>query len=352
MRPAIQDERGGAPTLRIFAADLVASDAGGGELLSATSTTLCQLFEAAYEPLLLAGRGLSAETRRLYVDALHWWRELTGDPVLAAIDDFLTADFVRQLSEQQGRRGQRLSVATIRKHCAHVDAVLAFAGPRTREAPRNRELLAVPPRIERPRADVHPPAADWQVAELDALHAAAGSMRTPRGIPGIAPAAWWRSLVVVALHTALRIGQLLGLRYSDVAGETIAVGAAASKGRRGRVQYLSADARAAIEAIRTDRELIFPWPHGRRWLQRQLKRLAALAGLPKHRRWGFHAFRRTHATLLADASAGGGIEAARISLGHGGAGVTCRSYVAGRVQTRLAAEVIERLPSLGERPTR
>jgi len=346
MRPAIQDERSGAPTLRIFSAgdDVATSDEPvGGVRLTAESTTLWQLFELAYEPLMIAGRGLDAQTRRLYVEALRWWRELTGDPVLAAIDDFLAADFVRRLAEQPGRRGARLSVATVRKHCAHVDAVLAFAGPKTREQPRNRELLPAPPRIERPRADVAPPAADWRVDELQALHAAADVMRTPR-IEGVAPASWWRSLIVVALHTALRIGQLLGLRFAGISGEMIAVGAETSKGRRGRVQYLSPAARAAIEAIRTDRELIFPWPHGRRWLQRAFKRLAKAARLPADRRWGFHAFRRTHATLVADAS-GGGIETARISLGHGAAGVTMASYVAGRVQSRLAAQVIDRLPT-------
>ena len=339
------------PTLRVFAGD-------GGEQVSQPGTdaggeltersTLTQLFEAAFEPLYLRAQALDQQTTQLYRDALQWWVRLTGDPPLREIDEWVTAAFVESLLRQPGRRRETLSVATVRKHCAQLDTLLSFAGPKTRDARgwRNRGILELPPRIERPRADREAPAGDWTLDEVRRMHGAAGFVTAP-ALPGVTPANWWRAMIVTATHTGLRIGQLLALEYADLSGETLLVRARGSKGRRGKLQHLSSAAAESIESIRTDRRLIFEWPHHRRWLHRCLKRLATCAGIPESRRFGWHGFRRTHATLVAEQSAasGGGVLAAQISLGHTSSATTLGHYVSGRVQHRLAAESIDRLPS-------
>ncbi len=321
------------------------------------ASTLTELFEGAYVPVVCDGRLLDAKTIQLYREAVSWWRRLTDDPPLNQITDEVAARFVKSLESQPGRRCERLAIATVRKHAKAIDTLLRFAGPRarTRVGRHNRELLATPPWLEIPRPDVQPVVAVWTEAELAALLGAVGQMPSPR-IEGVSPGEWWRALIEVAVYTGLRLGQLLGLRYEDLRrdGERgwIAVRAGCSKGRRGKVQFLTAPALAAVERIRTPRAVIFShpsWPRNPRYLQACLKRLAAVAGVPETRRWGFHAFRRTHATLLALScgSRDDAWETAQASLGHANLATTRDYYGAQSAKEALLAASLCRLPTIG-----
>lgn len=316
-------------------------------------STLTEVYEKAYKPILIDGQGLHVRTARVYEDALTWWRVLTHDPPLTQLDARVTAGFVAELLRQPGRKSTTLSVGTVRKHVAQIDSLLRFAGPpdRSRRGRYNLGIVALPPPIDRPRADLAPPSSDFTWAEIQALCDAASKMKAPRQLPCPAPD-WWRSLVIVAVYTGLRMGQLFSLRYADFEPPYITVHAKASKGRRGKRQYLRPEAVDAIERIRTRRVLVFEnhsWACGNpRNLQSLLKRLETLAGIPPARQFGFHGFRRSHATLLAESADDGraGLLAAQMSLGHSTGATTLDHYVAGRAQERIAASAIDRLPAL------
>lgn len=337
-------------TLRIFSGGVSREMPASGTPIN-SSCTLTQLFDQAFEPLWCQSRSLSQGTRTLFREALGYWARLTGDPPIAKIDDWTTAKFSAAMRDQPGRKASKLSVATVRKHCARIDKLLAFAGPRTREpgGRKNLGLIELPPVVDMPAPDLDPPAGDFSLAEVQAMHDAAISMHSPR-VAGVSPAAWWRALLAVACSTGLRIGQLMRLQYVDLHPPHIMVWARNSKGRKGKKQYLSPEALAEINAIRTDRQLIFEfpnWERNPRWLQHLFKRLAAKAHIAAARRFGFHGLRKLHATLIADGASGqDGVRAAQISLGHSSPDVTKQHYVSGSVQEKLAAAAIDRLPSI------
>lgn len=314
-------------------------------------STLTELFDRAFEPLCIRGQGLSPKTARVYREALAWWRTLAADPPLASIDEFTTARFADALTQQPGRKkGAMLSIGTQRKLIQQIDTLLKFSGPRGRSGRERyyQAILACPPPIDRPRPDHKPPAGDWTLEEIRSMIEAAETMTAPRRLAVPAPQ-WWQALIIVATYTGLRISQLMSLRYDAMKPPWISVAAESSKGRRGKRQYLAAPAIGAIEMIRTARELIFEtasWPRNPRYLQTLLKRLQTRAGIDPERQFGWHGFRRTHATWLADLRDGGGVQAAQLSLGHGSATTTLGHYIAQRVQEAQAARAIDALPSL------
>ena len=70
-------------------------------------STLTEVYEKAYKPILIDGQGLHVRTARVYEDALTWWRVLTHDPPLTQLDARVTAGFVAELLRQPGRSWRR-----------------------------------------------------------------------------------------------------------------------------------------------------------------------------------------------------------------------------------------------------
>jgi len=92
-----------------------------------------------------------------------------------------------------------------------------------------------------------------------------------------------------------------------------------------------------LRKIRTDRELVFPWPWRREAFYRQLHLLENAAGIPREDHFGLHNLRKTLATTLwADSP-----QASQLALGHAGSDVTIRHYVA---REGIVAAALDRLP--------
>lgn len=325
--------------------------------------TLPEFFEAAFVPLKMST--LHPDTVQLDRDSVNHWKNLTENLPLSMIDDFAAADFVTQLQSLPGRKSEFLSAQTVRRHCTSIQKILDFAGPTDRDS-RNRKranqsLIADVPFLEKPAADIDPPDGDFTLDELSAMLAAAPQMTKPT-IPGVTPAAWWQSFLTVAYFTGLRVGTLMRMNYEDVKDGRIFIRARISKKRKGRRQYLTAQALTAIEAIRTDRSRIFLLPArptkkhpvapesgwdiktNRRWFQELFKRLQAKAGMDKDRRFGFHGLRKLHATAIAAADDKDGIKNAQLSLGHSSDSTTTRSYVNYTVVERQQKKAADGLP--------
>lgn len=136
-----------------------------------------------------------------------------------------------------------------------------------------------------------------------------------------------RSLIVLALHTGMRRGELLSLKWTNVTlpfGQ-IVVEAAVAKGKRRRSLPINADARAVLEDLwaRRTGEYVFCRINGKpynKWKVRDdFEDVRAAAGLPDLR---FHDLRHTFASRL---SAGGAdIVTIKDLLGHASITTTMR----------------------------
>jgi integrase len=91
-------------------------------------------------------------------------------------------------------------------------------------------------------------------------------------------------------------------------------------------------------AIRTDREMVFPFPHYFRTFYTHLHKLQAAAGIPKADHFGLHTLRRTLATSLAAEGKSG---AAQFVLGHSAMATTEKHYIA---QGGIVAAALDALP--------
>jgi integrase len=87
----------------------------------------------------------------------------------------------------------------------------------------------------------------------------------------------------------------------------------------------------AINAIRGDRELVFPWPHHRRHLDRCLEKLLKHAGLSPERWLGTHGFRKSSAFETAEENP----MVAQKQLGHLGMKMTSDHYVPPKIQVAI-----------------
>jgi len=340
--PPAQSER---PALRLIT-DVEASSPGG----LSPAMRLGEFYRRFFERVVLETARANAQTLASYRESVAHWQRITGDPPLAEINDFTCAEFAVGLAALPGRKDPLMAVFTIRKHVRNVQRVLNHAGPRIagdRTARRNQSLLGEVPLIERPAADLEPPDGDFTIAETVQILQACGRLppRAPRAAAvGVSPGTWWRALIVFLFYTGLRIGATMRLEWSMLEGEWIRVPSRTSKQRRGKKQFFHPEAREAIEPLRRGQALIFAWPNwiekqgARRSMRRVFECLLARAGLPEQRRFGFHAFRKEHATELASINP----LAAQMSLGHTDMRTTQQHYV----NPRITAAAIQQMPSL------
>ncbi|GAG14259.1 unnamed protein product, partial [marine sediment metagenome] len=165
------------------------------------------------------------------------------------------------------------------------------------------------------------------------------AMEVPK-IPGVKPPAWWRALLLVAFNTTLRIGTLFSMRMEDIDWQQnrLVLPAERMKSQRPQIVYLNRAAITVLRSIRTNRELVFPWPQSnRRDFYTYLHRLETAAGIPKKDQFAMHVIRKTTASLIYGISPA----AAQFALGHTTNDVTRKHYVDGG---DLVARALDQLP--------
>ena len=298
--------------------------------------TLGRFFKTYYVPNRLADG--TPSTIRSYEGAIRQWVMLTRDPPLEEIDVEVLAGFRDTLGTLGGKSPlSRMSPNTIRKILRHVQTVLNKAGPadfRNRDAAGliDRVPWIRPPRMEERIPRIVTP------GQFDAVYEAARNMDVPR-VDGIDAASWWRALLAVTYNTGLRRGTLFTTKMEHVnwERECLSLPARHMKSRRPQIVHLNPTALEHLQTIRTDRELVFPWPHSWRDYDRGFHRLQDLAGIPAADHFGLHSIRKTLATMLWEESPG----AAQFALGHLSAETTRRHYVAGG---GIVGRALDRLP--------
>lgn len=319
--------RSGAVQLR-----LVTFDEGEDPELSQHST-LTEFFRLWFLPEVCHRRNHDAKYIALFRDALTWWVKLTGDPPLVMIDRPMLNEFAQSLAATS------LSSGTVRKHLQSLNRIFGPTAGGSFE--HHAGLLKESPRAPVPAKESHEVRHSFTSEEVGRLLQAAEHMQTPNLIvPCPKPAQWWASLVIVAYLQGFRIGTVLQLEFSHVAGGWWNIPPKCVKGhKKALIRQVHPQAQRVLESIEEpSRTTIWPWygsQSSRRFFFRQVERLVRLAGLPDSYAFRTHALRRGHATALAAVDP----EIARISLGHSLFQTTANHYINANIVGRAAAGI-------------
>jgi integrase/transposase len=324
--------------VRMAGAALRWSEAKGERLFTCANgaLTLTRFYREYYQPMRLADA--SPVTLENHRTTLRRWTILTADPPLADISPLLLAKFRDALAALPGiKPGSRMQPETIADYLRFVQTLLDKAGP---PGYRNRDavgLIERPPYIKPPKI-VRKVPKTVSLETLSAVYDAAACMERPI-IEGVKPPAWWKALLVTAYNTGLRLGTLRKLRFEwiDWQAQRLVIPGAALKNRIGQVVPLNETVVRHLDAIRSSRPLVFPWPHVKRHFFRELHRLQTVAGVPKAQHFGTHDLRRTLATMLWGVSP----QAAQAALGHQSLAITRTHYAA---TSGIVAQAIRDLP--------
>lgn len=236
-------------------------------------------FRTDYEAKTVAG--LSPLTKLAIARALDVFESIIGLTKITAVNTAVIDTF-------KAARRKEVSPASVNKDLRHIKAALnkAKKWKYLKELPDfefEREARKLP-RYVTPQ-------------DFAAIYRVADHATFPR-MQGILPGDWWRAVFVFAFMTGWRIGEILSLRRDDL---DMATGEATTraennKGKRDDRIILHPIALVHIEKLPTFGENVFPWPHHRRTLFHELKRLCTAAKVGPY---GFHDFRRAFATMNA-----------------------------------------------------
>jgi len=174
----------------------------------------------------------------------------------------------------------------------------------------------------------------------------AAATMLPGDVGEMSRAAWWTTFLLAMFWSGCRVGALLKSPSANYRGGMLLV--RGQKTRKSQLYILPASCCAEIDA--TDphaRELLWPWPHCRRHLFAEMRRLCESAGLPCQRKHGdlFHKLRRTTLSLCAAVDPA----IAQRQAGHASYTTTQNHYVDPRIaRGPCAADVLA--DPLAQRP--
>lgn len=281
--------------------------------------TLTELLDDYYAPL----RGISERTQKLYRMTIRSFGEHLGcEPTTEHLAEMPVARFL-------SARLRSRAPATAKKDSAQLRALWEFAARRgiVNSFPLLRPIH-VPERV---------PSA-WTTEEMEALLESA--RLHPGTVSGVPAGLYFAALILTCYETGERISAVLSLRWDDVRGDLVTFRAETRKMQtRDIVRGISPVVAEALEKIRRDGDLVFPWDRCKANLWRHMGLILKRAKLPCDRKSKFHRLRKTCASYAAAA----GLDPQRL-LDHASP-VTTRAYLDPRiVKTRQACEV---LPKVG-----
>lgn len=243
---------------------------------------LSEFFELVYLRIRLKRK--SKETVRLYRQCIRQFSTTLGRE--AKVSDLTEDNVLLHLD-----RRSEMSPATRNKELAELTAMWRLA--------TQRGVHSGWPSIEDEPEPEDVPIA-WMPDELSRLLSTA---RKQQGQIGQIPAGrFWHALLRLMLDTGERISAAREAERSWMQGQWIVFPASVRKGKKRSRRYkLSPEGLSAIEDLKQwtgEQGKIFPWPYTRTYIWKKYKAVVKQAGLPISRKHGFHAIRKTHASIL------------------------------------------------------
>jgi len=260
-------------------------------------------FRTEYDQRVLSGRAY--ETKAKANLALDHFERLVRPGRVSALTTGHVDDFIATRRQEPGKkRGSLVSPATVNRDLRHVKCALRVA-----------HEWGYLPNVPKFRMEKEPGKLPTYVNgdHFAAIYEACDVAKMPADVLHVAPAAWWRALVVTGYMTGWRIGDMLALRRDRLdldAGTAVSL-AADNKGKRDELVKLHSVVVEHLKRLAGFTETVFPWNHDRRTLYSEFTRIQEAAGirLPcseehEHTRacyvYGFHDLRRAFATMNAD----------------------------------------------------
>ena len=192
----------------------------------------------------------------------------------AKVDEFIVLRKKETITvKSRGGAVRSISPATINRELRYIRAALRLAAdwgfiekvPRVRFLKLQQKLLTfVPPE------------------HFSAMYQACEVATMPNDLPNVAPADWWRGLLVLLFMTGWRVGQTLKLKMEDIDSEagTALSRADANKGRRDQLIPLHPLVIQHLKPLTASFDsIVFPWNHNNRTLWSEFARIQAAATL-------------------------------------------------------------------------
>ena len=330
--------------------------AGWQELQAAACLPFSTYYARHHEPTYLFDA--SPNTIKDYRCSVRYFAAATADPRVDQVTPAHCASFARWLETPDDTpqaqlplfpdfapdddKPKTLSPHTANKHIRNINAIFGKLGP---AGPHNRDALGILPRAPwiKPLKAPQPDPREIPDEVIDAIYRATPAARKP-DLPGILPEHWWKGLLVMALAEGFRRGALLTIPWSaiDWRKATIRLPAASDKMKRHRAKPLNPTVAQHLLRIRSNRTLIFPWPHGERTLYNEWHRIQTDAGLrsPDHVR--LHDFKRACLTIYAETAGPRVVQ----TMGDHSTLRTADHYVTSHREARQAVEHFPFPPSI------
>jgi integrase len=251
----------------------------------------------------------SARSREVATEVLDRFGKYSKPLYVGGIDAATLDRYAAKRMRDRGRKvGDTLSPQTVRKDLRTIAAALG-------KAVEWNCLAAVPPlpKVATFDADKRFVTVEHFEAMLSILDPQNENHFVPKMAPNprapFTPAEWWRALLVTLWATGMRIGAVLSLRWEDV---DLDAGTAISRAKHNKAKK---DQRVHIAAVvnwlrplKGFDPRVFPWDWDKTALYTHFRKLQEAAGVHLHcpgdhehtpacHVYGFHDFRRAHATF-------------------------------------------------------
>ena len=295
--------------------------------------TLSELYECYYKPAKL--KDAAKQTLTTYNSVVRKWKAFTGDPPLRDISVRTLMGFRDAVERLAGQDGGLRSDWSVAQNIKHIQYILDRAAPPGHRHRDGLGLLKQVPYLKPPRVCPQLPRPVPNNV-LDQIYRAADKMVRPR-IDGIAPAAWWRCLLVIALNSGLRSETLFTFCWEHVLLEEgrLEIPAEFMKTRMPIILPLNSVAIDHLRSIRGEAGRVFAWPHGRKAFYDDWHRLHDQAGIPRMQHYKLKQIRKSLATLLWESDPA----AAQLALGHT-TDKTTRTYYVSRHLIQRAMQTL------------
>ena len=291
--------------------------------------TLQELYSLHFLPML-GNKGRDRNTISIYERVVRYWTEIVGNIDLAVITEEHIWKFKKGLAGKSGKKpGTHMVSNTIRKYIRQLAPMLDMAGPKDSKNKRGLGILADVPELN-PPAEVYRDAEDTLTRDEIKRWIEAAKSRRASDISGVDSSVWWESLLLFLYNTGIRIGAVVQMRWDWIDYERRIIKQEKLPGVKST--YIAVLNREAMEMLDRMKKIspyignddrVFGWDMHPRTLYDHANKQQALAGIPKDRRFKFHAIRKYFGSELAKEN----LAVATKALGHSNPTVTARYYL-------------------------